>query len=152
MLGSVNGAVVIGGYNADLVTVASVECFDADTGKWTELPPLTAPRYDFSACVLPRRGSERERLVVAGGTDDTSAWLKSAEVFNGKVWSLLPAMSMQRDRCGACVLPSGQVAVLGGSPTQPAPRRISTTSWADGNGTSRCLRRRPRASARRAAW
>ena len=44
--------------------------------------------------------------------------LKSAEVFDGNVWSVLPVMSMQRDRCGACVLPSGAVAVLGGSITK----------------------------------
>ena len=30
--------------------------------------------------------------------------------------------------------------------------QISTTSWVDGNGTSSCLRRRPRQSACRAAW
>lgn len=120
-LDSTNGAIVMGGYDSDLVTIASVECYDAQTNSWKAFPPLRSPRYDFSACVLPRTGylpSQRERIVVAGGTADTSAWLKTAEVFDGNMWNLLPSMSMQRDRCGACVLPGGGVAVLGGSITK----------------------------------
>lgn len=120
-LDSTNGAIVMGGYDSDLVTIASVECYDAHSNSWKAFPPLSSPRYDFSACVLPRTGylaSQRERIVVAGGTADTSAWLKTAEVFDGNSWSVLPSMSMQRDRCGACVLPSGAVAVLGGSITK----------------------------------
>jgi hypothetical protein len=111
----------MGGYDVDLVTIASVEWYDTETNCWKAFPPLSSPRYDFSACVLPRTGylpSQRERIVVAGGTADTSAWLKTAEVFDGNLWSILPSMSMQRDRCGACVLPNGAVAVLGGSITK----------------------------------
>ena len=115
------GCIVMGGYDADLVTVASVECYEALTNTWKAFPPLSSARYDFSACVLPRTGHlqhQRERIVVAGGTADTSAWLKTAEVFDGNIWSVLPVMSMQRDRCGACVLPGGKFAVLGGSITK----------------------------------
>jgi hypothetical protein len=121
MLDSSNGAIVMGGYDAELVTVGTVECYDAHSKSWKSFPPLSGPRYDFSACVLPRTGhlpSQRERIVVAGGTADTSAWLKTAEVFDGNSWHVLPSMSMQRDRCSACVLPSGAVAVLGGSITR----------------------------------
>ena len=120
-LDNANGAIVMGGYDSDLVTIASVECYDAQTNSWKAFPPLRSPRYDFSACVLPRTGylpSQRERIVVAGGTADTSAWLKTAEVFDGNMWNVLPSMSMQRDRCCACVLPGGGVAVLGGSITK----------------------------------
>jgi hypothetical protein len=40
---------------------------------------------------------------------------RSAELWDGQCWTLLPSMSMQRDRCGACALQDGRVAVLGGS-------------------------------------
>ena len=119
LLTNANLALVVGGYDEDHETLARVDTYDWATDEWNRVrvPPMCTARYDCAACALPG-----DRAVVAGGTDAGQSWLVSAEVYDHSmgVWSALPSLGVQRDRCSAVGLSLGSagvatVLVLGGS-------------------------------------
>lgn len=68
---------VFGGYDADNsnLATASVETYDPGTGMWTTQNPMSTPRGDHASILLATN-----RVLVMGGTDDTSTVLSSAEI------------------------------------------------------------------------
>ncbi len=106
------GAVcALGGHfgQADQTTV--VECYDASSHRWSTLPPLLRRASDFAAVAI---GDE----IWAVGDD--------VQVFDGRVWSLGPALGTPRfGVAAAALLPRGElnarsIYVIGGAARRPA--------------------------------
>ena len=93
--------------------LASVEALAADGSGWSDLTPMGTSRLGPAATVLPCG-----KVLVAGGrgTDGPGSVLRTAEVWDPATgsWSDLPPMICERWNAGACVLPSGRIAVVGG--------------------------------------
>ena len=114
-------AVVIGGHGDR--PLASIESLAANGSGWSALAPMRTARHGHVAAVLPCG-----KVLVAGGSDSTdygddakAGMLNTAELWDPATgaWSNLPPMAMQRFDAGCCVLPSGQVAVVGGRGRYP---------------------------------
>eukprot|EP01046_Picozoa_sp_COSAG06_P056190 COSAG06_NODE_10553_length_1660_cov_1.100577_2_plen_176_part_00 len=96
----------------------------ADGSGWSNLPPLNATRFDAAAAVLPDG-----KVLVAGGQAiqifehvngcqrEVGPCCNTAELWDPATqkWSALPPMAHGRTKATACVLPSGRVAVVGGT-------------------------------------
>jgi hypothetical protein len=104
---------LIGGFSNESQVLASVLVLAADGSGWSDLPPLTEARADAAAALLPGG-----KVLVAGGrtgvTNDTA--LYTAELWDPATqkWTALPPMAHKRIDAGACMLPSGRVAVVSG--------------------------------------
>jgi hypothetical protein len=98
--------------------VASVLVLAADGG----LPPLTGARAYSTAAVLPDG-----KVLVAGGQSGpgNDTVFNTAELWDPATqkWTALPPMAHKRYCAAACVLHSGQVAVVGGTGTDNVPRK-----------------------------
>jgi hypothetical protein len=116
-------AMVIGGWDchaADGQTVLnSVLVLAADGSRWSQLPAAMAShRCGAAAVLLPG-----DKVLVAGGTCGESASTgaavstKTAELWDPamQTWTALPDMLEAVEGAAACVLPSGCVAVVGGT-------------------------------------
>ena len=109
--------VVIGGLaKGGRIILQTVEAFDPESHRWSELASLNTGRVNFAACVLPGGA----RLVVAGGEtnglDMSQRIAQSVELYDAasNAWSYLPDMSVERYGCGCGVLPDGAVLIVGG--------------------------------------
>lgn len=126
------------GEDADLESVASVECFDPATKKWTELPSLPEGRSSHDAIV-----SNGKIYVVGGWTlkKDEQNWLTSALVLDLKDpsagWKELPAPPSER-RALAVAAARGKIYALGGMNSEDTPvgdvfvYDVASDSWSAG--------------------
>ncbi|MBR4902071.1 MAG: C10 family peptidase [Victivallales bacterium] len=72
----------IGGYQD--VVLKSVEVYDLNTRKWSEVASLKEARRDFACVTL------NGKIYAIGGTGEGDVPLTSIEEFNGSSWSKLP--------------------------------------------------------------
>lgn len=105
--------IVVGGKGVDEHSMGErtnvVEEFDAATGTWSTLPPLSGPRSAVAAVTLG------DTLVVAGGYDGRTN-LDVVETYSSltNVWTALPPMSSKRSGCSAVTI-GGHVVVMNGA-------------------------------------
>ncbi len=77
-----NGKVLVAGGMFDVPSensktiLASAELFDPATGLWSPTDPLSAPRYNHTATLLPNG-----KVLVAGGFNNATA-LASCELYD----------------------------------------------------------------------
>jgi N-acetylneuraminic acid mutarotase len=114
---------LIGGFPQNTgQALASVLVLAADGSRWSDLSPLTGPRAFPAAALLPDG-----KVLVAGGQTTTSAdtALKTAELWDPTTqkWTALPPMVHTRYCAVACILSSGQVAVVAGADANNVARR-----------------------------
>eukprot|EP01045_Picozoa_sp_COSAG04_P005421 COSAG04_NODE_252_length_18819_cov_8.853312_4_plen_794_part_00 len=88
----------------------SVVVLAADGSGWSAFASMGTPRYNHVAVALPCG-----KVLVAGGFN--LGVLKTAELWDPATgaWVELPPMAEARTGAGCCVLPSGRVAVVGGT-------------------------------------
>jgi N-acetylneuraminic acid mutarotase len=102
--------------------LASVLVLAADGSGWSDLPQLTGVRLGAAAALLPDG-----KVLVAGGRSGSAAdtALNTAELWDPATqkWTALPPMAHKRTDAAACVLPSGRVAVVGGTGTDGRGRK-----------------------------
>jgi hypothetical protein len=102
--------------------LASVLVLAADGSGWSDLPQLTGVRLGAAAALLPDG-----KVLVAGGRSGSAAdtALNTAELWDPATqkWTALPLMAHKRAHAAACVLPSGRVAVVGGTGTDGVMRK-----------------------------
>ncbi|WKX94110.1 hypothetical protein Q1695_011397 [Nippostrongylus brasiliensis] len=105
-LAAVNGLLyTAGGYGSEILN--SVDVYDVRACKWTTAQPMLKKRNFASATVF------RDRIVVVGGVDDSQMRLSSAEMLTDNGWTLLPEMSLRRERPGV-VNVDGSLFAFGG--------------------------------------
>jgi N-acetylneuraminic acid mutarotase len=113
---------LIGGVDDNDQVLASVLVLAADGSGWSDLPSLTGPRAYLSVALVPDG-----KVLVAGGmsSDAADTALDTAELWDPATqkWTALPPMAHKRTNPAACVLPSGRVAVVGGSGTDGKTRK-----------------------------
>jgi len=104
---SAGNVFVCGGYDGSRF-LSRVDCFEALTGRWRHLPPMTARREAAAAAVVDGQ------LFVCGGFDGTRR-LSEVESFNPSVgtWQQLPPMVHRRVGATAAAL-GNQLYVCGG--------------------------------------
>ncbi len=84
---------------------------------FSKLPEMSEARYAPGAALLPSG-----EALIAGGFNETSAYLKTAEVFNPATLTfkaLTPQLNVERDEPVTKALPDGRVLIAGGQ-RQPA--------------------------------
>lgn len=92
-----------------LVAIAAIPAFAS--GTFQNTGSLNVARIDHTATLLASG-----EVLVAGGDNNTSGYLSSAEVYNpstGK-WTHTDSMTVPREGHGAALLSNGQVLVAGG--------------------------------------
>eukprot|EP01046_Picozoa_sp_COSAG06_P077526 COSAG06_NODE_25287_length_640_cov_1.585952_1_plen_199_part_10 len=113
---------LIGGNSDTGQALASVVMLAADGSGWSDLPPLMGARAFPAAALLPDG-----KVLVAGGMSAPAAdtALNTAEMWDPATqkWTALPPMAHKRYCAAACILSSGQVAVVGGAGTDGANRK-----------------------------
>jgi hypothetical protein len=92
-------------------SLSSAETYDPATGKFSEVGPLTAERFNHSATLLTSG-----RVLVAGGRGNRGEQLDSAELFDPTTNTFNAAGSMPAPRSGhsATGLADGRVLLMGG--------------------------------------
>ena len=113
------GALMIGGIDAgeiltgDPRTTARVSHFDAGSGRWTEVAPMSAPRIDAQAVPLADG-----RILVTGGTDAVTGTrtLISTEIYDPSTdrWAAAGDLGLARKDGRAVLLADGTVLLMGG--------------------------------------
>jgi Ca2+-binding RTX toxin-like protein len=112
-----NGKVLVAGGCCGSGEPATAELYDPSTGSWTATagPPETA-RFNHTATLL-----SDGKVLVAGGFGEgiLPATLASAELYDPATdsWSATGSLNTARAQHTATLLPSGQVLVAGGQPT-----------------------------------
>ena len=97
--------IVCGGYH-DGDYLKSMECFDPESGVWTELSdmptalvghsrlsPMKKSRASFAAAVLDNE------IFTMGGTDETDPDFDKCEIFNGRYWRDAPHFPLGALKC-----------------------------------------------------
>lgn len=102
---------LMGGLHPD--PIPTTHWFDGTN--WIVGPPLSSPRADPGALVLPDG-----RALLVGGWDGDQV-LASAEVWDGAGWSSAGAGSVPRVEPGVALLGNGQVLVFGGDGVWRSP-------------------------------
>jgi hypothetical protein len=82
--------------------------FDADARAFARMPPVLARRTEFAAAHLGGG-----RVVVAGNRDGIDKGAYSAELFDGRRWSPLPALREDMYPLGALTTPAGEAVFVG---------------------------------------
>jgi hypothetical protein len=113
-----------GGPNAD-VSLASAELFDARSGSWTHVGPLTQPRTGETATLLADG-----RVLTAGGEQAQKGQrrsLKSAEVYDpqSREWRSAGELQCPRSEQAAVLLGDGTVLVVAGDAAFPGQAPIA---------------------------
>src|SRR5438132_1514358 len=85
-------------------------CYHPATGTWSGTGSLGTAREDHTATLLPSG-----KVLVAGGYDNTSNVLSSAELYDpaAGTWTATGSLTARRFHT-ATLLPSGKVMVAGG--------------------------------------
>ena len=94
-----------------LVMMATSAAYGGTSGTWSTTGSLNTPRFEHTATLL-----SNGQVLVAGGTNSTTGYLSSAELYNpatGK-WSMTGSMTAAREGHQAVLLPTGEVLVAGG--------------------------------------
>ena len=102
--------IVAGGYEGPWATkriVATVRCFDPVLHSWTEMTPLTTPRYGAAMVVLG------EHLLIIGGFDTRRLTTVERYSFVTRAWTALAPLPSARCSMTAAVH-GGQLFVFGG--------------------------------------
>ena len=117
-----DGRVMITGGQAKvsngLVTLNTVEIYDAQLGKWEQAAPMTHARYGHTADLLPGG-----LVLVVGGLDGTDAnaklFLDGVEVYNpdAGTWTPIASLNVPRAYHETILLPDGRIFVSGGIST-----------------------------------
>lgn len=126
------GAVLVAGgvnCNTTCTALASAEVYNPATGKWIAVYPMTTPRFDHTATLLPNG-----QVLVAGGCSTTSSYycanaLSSAELYNPKTakWTrTLGSMTTTRQGQSATLLRTGEVLIAGGQGCNPTCAVLSS--------------------------
>ena len=109
-----DGAVLVAGgltgSLGDIVTTASAEIYDPNTGTWSLTSSMSAPRSRFTATLLPSG-----KVLVAGGSNNGFA-TATAELYDFQtgLWTQTGNMNMPRAFHTATLLDDGRVLVTGG--------------------------------------
>ncbi len=92
-------------------TLAAAELYDPDTGRFTPVRSMTAPRAGHVSLLL-----NNGKVLLAGG-DDHHRILESAEIYDPEKGTFTPTGGMNTPRIShvAVVLKDGRVLVAGGS-------------------------------------
>ena len=113
-----------GGPNADL-SLGSAELYDARSGSWTNVGPLSSTRTGETATLLPDG-----RVLVAGGESAQRGQrrsLQSAEIYdpNSREWRSAGNMACPRSEQAAALLGDGTVLVVAGDGAFPGQNPIA---------------------------
>ncbi|MBS0515799.1 MAG: hypothetical protein JSS16_10015 [Proteobacteria bacterium] len=122
---------VVGGFDAGSVTLASAELYDPISNTWSAAGSLTKPRHNHTATLLASG-----KVLVAGGFGGGGP-LASAELYDpaSNTWSAAGTLLTARYIHTATLLPSGKVLVVGGDGVGPAALAAvelydpATNSW-----------------------
>ena len=101
---------VVGGVDKRNASLASAECYDSSTGRWTPVASMSQRRYGCGAGVL------NGKLYVIGGTMEKNGdYLDTAERYDpvADLWEDVAPMSTSRYCCGVCVI-NGKLFAVGG--------------------------------------
>jgi hypothetical protein len=106
-------AYAIGGLDDTGTPLSSAERLDTDTGVWSLIASLPAPRYNFPA-VFDGTNS----IYILGGYNDTSSVVESASVMRYSVsnntWTNVASLPVAVAGSAAAWGPDGQIYVAGG--------------------------------------
>jgi N-acetylneuraminic acid mutarotase len=100
----------IGG-NTVAANVAPAEVYDTQSGQWSDLPPLPAPRNHVAGFVY---GPD---LCAAGGRSPNTTRVDCFN-FESMTWVRLPDLPRPTSGAGAATLDDGSVIVMGGEDAQ----------------------------------
>jgi PKD repeat protein len=109
---------VFGGSNPSTATTEIIEPLAA-TPRWTYGPPMSQPRIEMNATILPNG-----KVLALGGSlndEDTATASKNADLYDpdSNTFSSAGANAFARlYHSGSLLLPDGTVAVLGGNPVR----------------------------------
>ncbi len=116
-----NGKVLIaGGKNvttSSSTVLATAQLFDPSSGSgtWSSAGTMTAPRQQHSATLLSPTIVANGQVLVAGGSNSTTATLSSAELFNGtSTWTATSNLLAATKAQTASLLSNGLVLIAGG--------------------------------------
>jgi N-acetylneuraminic acid mutarotase len=100
---------VMGGYDAEIVSLSSVERYDPAKNAWEAVAPMSTVRFALVAAVVDGK------LYVMGGYDDDES-LSSVERYDPakNAWEAVAPMSTARDSSAAAVV-DGNLYVMGGN-------------------------------------
>ena len=94
-----------------LLLLATLPVLAGTSGTWSNTGSMNVARVDHTATLLANG-----QVLVAGGDNNTTGYLSSAELYNPATgtWTLTGSMTVARDGHDAVVLQNGQVLVAGG--------------------------------------
>jgi len=128
-----NGRVLIVGGSAignwpPTDSLSSAEIYDPASGTWSSAGTLTTGRYGHTATLLPNG-----KVLIAGGWNSSSGFLKSTELYDPTSGSWSPAASMGAARRWhtATLLPNGKVLVAGGGDDFPGGHPLASAELYD---------------------
>lgn len=104
--------VVCGGFAGNGRYLASAECFDVGTGRWSAIPSLSTARAGCQA----HRGPDGRIWAVGGGGDGRTC-TETVEAYDprtGKWDRNIPSLSQPRHYMGSAWGPDGKLYVVGG--------------------------------------
>jgi hypothetical protein len=114
-----DGRVMVAGglaaVRGNMVTLNTVEIYDANLGKWEQVAPMSHTRYGHTANLIPGG-----MVLVVGGVEDTegqaSIFLDSVDVFNpaDSAWIPIASLDIPRAYHTTTLLPDGRFFVAGG--------------------------------------
>jgi hypothetical protein len=146
-----NGLVLaIGGWGNSITStrsLASVERYEPTTHVWSEVAPMSTPRYAHTATRL----ADGTVLVTGGVSDPSGTTMASAEIYDPgtNTWTPTAPLPVSLERHSAALLPSGKVLVIGGQTSisggflmngtaylyDPIGRSWTTVTTGSGSGT-----------------
>lgn len=135
----VNGRICVGGGRnggeLNWPEVPRTDCYDLETGIWTEEAPIPDPRAGSSYGV-----SCDGKLLVAGGEGGGKAW-NEVHAFDGSQWTALPPLNVGRHGSGLAVdCVCDQIIIASGAASQGGGPEITSVEiyFPDGQ-ESECL-------------
>ncbi len=107
--------------------LASAEIYDPATGRWSEVAPMSTPRWSHTATTL-----QDGRVLVVGGyrIGAESRALATAEIYDPATdrWTAVAPMGTGREGHTATLLHDGQVLIVGGTGGYGSQPDVATTA------------------------